>query len=91
MEIPLLTSGESKVYKALVELGETSVGNILKTSGVSHSKIYDILKRLSEKGLVSSINKNGRQFFSAANPRNLLKLANEEEKELDVKKEKISK
>lgn len=90
MEIPLLTSGESKVYQALIELGVTSVGNIIKSSGVSHSKIYDILKRLSEKGLVSSINKNGRQYFSAANPEQLIALVDDEEKKLIKNKENIS-
>jgi len=90
VEIPLLTSGESKVYQALIELGETSVGNIIKSSGVSHSKIYDILKRLSEKGLVSSINKNGRQYFSAANPDQLTALVDDEEKKLIKNKENIS-
>jgi len=89
MEVPLLTAGESRVYQALVELGGTSVGNIIKTSGVSHSKIYDILKRLSEKGLVSSLNKNGRQFFSAANPSQLAKFFDGEEKKLMKKKEEM--
>ncbi|MBT3297325.1 hypothetical protein HN385_00215 [archaeon] len=89
MEIPLLTSGESKVYQALIELGETSVGNILKFSSVSHSKIYDILKRLSNKGLVSSINKNGRQYFSAANPKQLKNLITKEEQELAKNKKQI--
>ena len=89
MEIPLLTKGESKVYKALVELGDTSIGNIIKISGVSHSKIYDILKRLSEKGLISSINNNGRQYFSPADPSRLLELVGEKENELQQSKEKI--
>ncbi|MAG39731.1 hypothetical protein CMI41_02080 [Candidatus Pacearchaeota archaeon] len=90
MEIPLLTQGESKVYGALVELGESSVGNIIKISGVSHSKIYDILRRLANKGIVSSINKNGRQYFLAADPKNLKRLIKDEEADLAVKKEKIS-
>lgn len=89
MDIPLLTEGESKVYTALVELGETTIGNILKISGVSHSKIYDILKRLSEKGLISSINNNGRQYFSPADPSRLLELVDEKENELKNSKEKI--
>ena len=90
MEIPLLTAGESKVYSALVELGETQVGNILKISGVSHSKIYDILKRLSKKGLVSSIVKNGKQHFSASHPKNLtLLIVNEKEKIKKIEKKII--
>jgi HTH-type transcriptional regulator, sugar sensing transcriptional regulator len=90
MEIPLLTEGESKVYKALISLGDTSIGDILKISGVSHSKIYDILERLSKKGLVSSINKNGRQYFSPANPSSLMELVNEKKKELDQNKAEMN-
>jgi sugar-specific transcriptional regulator TrmB len=78
MEIPLLTIGESKAYQALVELGESSIGDIIKVSGVSHSKVYDILKRLSKKGLVSTINKNGKQYFEAADPKSLPKILDDE-------------
>lgn len=90
MEIPLLTAGEAKVYQALVELGESPIGNIIKISKVSHSKVYDILKRLSEKGLVSSINKNGRQYFSAAEPERLSELVDEEKERLQVVQHQIS-
>jgi len=83
MEIPFLTKGESKVYITLVELGESSIGNIIKISGVSSSKIYDILKRLSEKGLVSSINKNGKQYFSSSNPERLNEILKQEKKKLE--------
>lgn len=89
MEIPLLTTGEAKVYQALVELGESPIGNIIKISKVSHSKVYDILKRLSEKGLVSSINKNGRQHFSAAEPERLSELVIEEKEKLQSIQHKI--
>jgi len=89
MEIPLLTSGESKVYQALIELGESSIGNILKISGVSHSKIYDILERLANKGLVSSINKNGKQYFLASSPSRLNGLIEEERFKIKAYEEKI--
>ncbi len=89
LNIPLLTEGEAKVYTALVELGETSIGNILKIAKVSHSKIYDILERLVQKGLVSTINKNGRQYFSPAEPSRLLELVTEQEYELQNKREEM--
>ncbi len=78
MNIPFLTIGESKVYESLIELGESTVGNILKHSHVSHSKIYDILKRLELKGLVSSISRNGRQAFAPSEPSRLLEIVKEE-------------
>ncbi|MBS3159306.1 hypothetical protein J4436_00820 [Candidatus Woesearchaeota archaeon] len=90
MEIPLLTGGESKVYIALVELNESYIGNIIKNSKVSHSKIYDILKRLAEKGLVSSINKNGKKYFVAANPSRLNNLIDKEKDEIKSSQIKIN-
>ena len=83
MEIPFLTKGESRVYETLIKLGESSIGNIIKVSGTSSSKIYDVLKRLSEKGLVSSINKNGKQYFSPSNPGRLNEILKEEKKKLE--------
>ncbi|HLF54836.1 MAG TPA: helix-turn-helix domain-containing protein [Candidatus Nanoarchaeia archaeon] len=90
MEIPFLTAGESRVYEALTELGESPIGNIIKLSKVSHSKIYDILKRLSDKGLVSSINKNGRQHFSAASPEALSHLVAEQNAHLEMAQKRMS-
>lgn len=87
----MLTSGESKVYQALIELGESPIGNIIKISRVSHSKIYDILKRLSEKGLVSAINKNGRQHFSAADPERLSHLVEEQKEQLQETQRQMEK
>ena len=82
MDIPLLTSGESRVYQALNKLGGSSIGDIIKISGVSHSKIYDILKRLSKKGLVSSTQRRGKQYFESSTPKRLSELINDKEKEL---------
>ena len=58
-----LTEGESKVYLALTELGSSTVGPIVKKSGVAYSNIYDILHRLIEKGIVSFIIKNKTRYF----------------------------
>ena len=52
-----LTVGEIKVYLALLESGLSTKGTIAKRAGVSESKIYEILGRLSKKGLVSFVQK----------------------------------
>ena len=51
MEISLLkevglTEGEAKVYLALLELGASTSGPIVKKSRVSRSIIYNILEKL---------------------------------------------
>ena len=53
-----LTEGEIKIYLALLELGSSSIGQIIKRSGISGSKTYEVLDRLSQKGLISAILKN---------------------------------
>ena len=63
-----LTLGESKVYLSLLELGQSSITNIVTKSKVSTSKSYDILNRLEEKGLVSHVIISGVKHFKAASP-----------------------
>ncbi len=50
-----LTHGESRIYPALLALGQSTTGPIVDMSGVSTSKTYKILKRLESKGLVGHI------------------------------------
>lgn len=81
-----LTSGEVKIYSALLELGETTRTELAKKSGVSPSKIYDVANRLLEKGIISIVKKNGAAHFSAANPERLKDFV--ELKETEIKREK---
>ena len=46
-----LTKGEIKVYLTLLKIGNTTSGRIINESGVSRSKVYDVLERLKQKGL----------------------------------------
>ena len=66
-----LTDGEIKVYTALFLLGSTTTGPLVKESQVHSSKVYPILDRLIEKGLVSYI-KEGKKTFYTANPPNTI-------------------
>ena len=67
-----LTKGETRVYLALLKLGEITVGPIAKEANVSLSKIYEILYNLIKKGLGSSITKNNIKYFCATDPEMLL-------------------
>lgn len=67
-----LTSGQIKVYLALLELGESKAGNIIKISGLQSSVVYNALTQLIEHGLVSFVKKNNIKFYYATNPENLI-------------------
>ncbi len=78
-----LTEGESKVYVALLETGQSAITEIVKKSGVSTSKSYDILHRLEEKGLVSHVIIRGVKYFKAASPQRLKEILEEKSKEVE--------
>lgn len=86
-----LTEGEIKVYKALLKLKSSSTGLIVKESGISASKVYIILDKLIEKGLVSFVVENNIKRFTITNPENILEYVDKKQKEMDkVKKESES-
>jgi sugar-specific transcriptional regulator TrmB len=78
-----LTEGETKVYLALIKLKKSSVGNIIKTSKISASKVYVILDKLGEKGFVSFIIENNIKYFSPTNPKNILEYVENQKKNLE--------
>ncbi|PIN89957.1 hypothetical protein COU60_02590 [Candidatus Pacearchaeota archaeon CG10_big_fil_rev_8_21_14_0_10_34_76] len=86
-----LTEGEAKVYLALSELGSSTVGPIVKKSGVAYSNIYDILNRLAEKGIVSFIIKNKTKYFQAASPSNLINYLDRREAQIIEQRNSLKK
>jgi len=86
-----LTEGEVKVYLSLLELGASSTGSIIKKSGVSGSKVYEVLDRLSQKGLVMSVIKNGVKNFEVASPSRILHYLEEKKSLIDEEKVSVQK
>ncbi len=82
-----LTRGETSVYLALLEIGSASTWNITKSSGISGSKVYEVLERLIKKGLVSFVIKNGVKYFEAASPERIIDYL--DEKKTEIEEEKI--
>jgi sugar-specific transcriptional regulator TrmB len=80
------TPGESKVYLALLGLGSTSSGKIILESGVSRSKVYEILDRLTEKGLVTQVIRENTKYFQAASPERISDYIGR--KEVEIEREK---
>jgi sugar-specific transcriptional regulator TrmB len=66
------TKNVSKVYLALVELGETKAGAIVKKTGMHRHLVYTALDELEEKKLVSRIQKGGVARFVPLSPEALL-------------------
>ena len=84
-----LTEGEIKVYLALLELGSSTTGPIIEKSGIARSIIYQILDKLMQKGLVSSVIKEKTKYFQSAEPTKILEYIDEREKAFQENKKKV--
>ena len=83
------TQGESRVYVSVLSLGESKVGAIIKKSGISRSKVYDILDRLLSRGVISKIERGGIMVFQALPPKTLLHIIKDKEKMLREEEKKL--
>ena len=66
-----LSSGESKVYLALLKLGSLNVAKIKEETKLHRTTVYDFLEKLINKGLVSYVVKDNVKYFEAAPPERL--------------------
>ncbi len=86
-----LTNAEIQVYLSLLELGQSTTGPIVEKAKTSSSKIYHLLKKLINKGLVSYVLKGSIKYFEATPPERILDLLKEKEKEIEQQRKNIEK
>lgn len=75
-----LTAAESRTYLALLGLGQTKTGPLIRTSGLQSSVVYNSLQSLKEKGLISWIVRGRTRYYQAASPQVLLELLEEKKR-----------
>lgn len=78
-----LSQNESKVYEALIPLGEASVQEISLKAKIHRRNVYDSIAKLVEKGLVSEVFIKGEKHFKVMNPQRLMELLKEKEERLN--------
>jgi sugar-specific transcriptional regulator TrmB len=86
------TEREIKVYFALVELGQSTAGPISAKAKLSHTKVYETLERLTNKGLATYTIISKTKHFQAQDPKEILNILDDrrqkvlqEIKELEIK------
>ena len=79
-----LNNRESICYIALLELGSSKVGDIIKKTSIPSSKIYEILDKLTKKGFASYVLRGKIKYYQASDPKVLIN-------HLDERKRKIIK
>lgn len=66
------STNQAKVYLALLETGQTTVGPIINKAGLPRQTIYNTLAELKAKDLIFSVTKSGRANWQVKEPRQLL-------------------
>ena len=86
-----MTKSEIAVYLALLELGSSTTGSIIKKAGIASGKAYIVLDKLILKGIVTYSIKAGTKHYYAKDPERLLDYIKEREDELKQKEGKLRK
>ncbi len=79
-----LDAKEAKAYLALLELGEATMGQLVKKSKLKRTTLYDTIDSLKDDGLVSLSKRDKKIVYIAENPRKIIE-------QLDEKKASVEK
>ncbi len=85
-----LTPGESRVYLALLRLGPSKTGAIVREARVARSIVYQLLDNLMQKGLVSYVTEGKMKHYQAADPQKIGEYLDEEETRLKKRRQDFS-
>ncbi len=79
-----LNANDIKIYNALLRIGRTKTGPIIKETSIASSRVYASLRHLVQEGLVSYQVKNNIKYYQAELPHDLLQKAEQNVAELKV-------
>ena len=78
-----LTDAEIKIYVALLELGQSGAGEILRKANVQNSVFHACINRLLDKGFVSYTKKNRNKIYCAADPSQFVHYLKEKQRAIE--------
>ncbi|OGF86688.1 hypothetical protein A3B19_00380 [Candidatus Giovannonibacteria bacterium RIFCSPLOWO2_01_FULL_46_32] len=74
---------EAQIYLALLELGEASVVQIAKKTGIKRTTVYNILPDFINRGIITSAVRKKRKVYFIEDPRSLKNDLKEKESVID--------
>lgn len=86
-----LTNAEAKVYLALLELGASSTGPLVRHSRTADSKIYEVLDKLMAKGLASAYVEDNVKRYRAAPPKMIMDYLQEKKRRVEEEETAVAK
>lgn len=78
-----LSDKEAKVYLAALKLGSAPASKIAQMAGLNRPTTYVILEKLAPMGLITIFDKGKIRFYTAENPEQLFKMAENEQRSLE--------
>jgi sugar-specific transcriptional regulator TrmB len=69
-----LKEDEAKVYVAALQLGPTTILSIARETEIRRTTVYEIIKALTNKGLMTTELKGFKKLYCASHPRNLVSI-----------------
>lgn len=86
-----LSKSEAKIYLTLLEIGPSTTGPLMSKAKISSSKVYGLLERLIEKGLISFIIRAKTKYYQASSPETLLEYLQEKEEKIQQQEKDLRK
>lgn len=77
-----LTHNQTRIYRALLELGEAKVQEIAKKARILRTTTYEVLEQLKNLGIVGMYNRHGVRLYMAEPPRALERILDEKKKSI---------
>jgi len=85
-----LKEKEVKVYLAGLELGPNSIKNIAEKVKIPRPTVYEIIKKLEEKGLFVETKKGKKRLFVAQSPSQILRFLRIKKREIEEKEREFT-
>ncbi len=79
-----LEEKEAKIYLELLKKGSSPASKVANELGLDRTSTYYILLRMMDKGFISALNKGNVKYFSAIDPKKILSLLKEKEKQFST-------
>lgn len=74
------STNEIKVYLALLEIGQTSAGSVIKKTRLHRSVVYETLEKLISRKLVFKLTKKKIAYYQPTDPSKILEYAKTQER-----------
>ena len=84
-----LTEKEVRVYLAALEFGYATAQKIAQELNISRPTIYEIIKGLKTKGLMSEFKEAKRTYFTGESPDKLLRILHIQKREIEEKEREL--